>query len=99
MVAKMRDNGWTAVVYNRRGHRDKAGIRSDVDEVVEAEVGELACEVASPRAPEAEQMPDAAAAVGLPSPDKRKRPWPIYSDLEDMHEVRRRAVSSFIYYC
>ena len=92
-VDKMCGKGWTVVVYNRRGHRDRSGIRSNVVDAVDAEVSELACEVTSPRYPEAEEAPDVgpAAVSGVPlAPDKRKRPWPMYSDLEDMHEVCQR---------
>lgn len=92
-VDKMCGKGWTVVVYNRRGHRDRSGIRSNVVDAVDAEVSELACEVTSPRYPEAEEAPDVgpAAVSGVPlAQDKRKRPWPMYSDLEDMHEVCQR---------
>eukprot|EP00892_Ulva_mutabilis_P004487 jgi/Ulvmu1/240/UM001_0244.1 len=95
-VSNMSDKGWTVVVYNRRGHRDKAGIRSKVEDAVDAEVSELACEVASPRFPEAAETPDtgpAAVSDLVASPDKQKRPWPMYSDLEDMHEVVQHVLS------
>lgn len=97
MVSKSCENGWTAVVYNRRGHRDKSGIRSTVQEVVDAEVSEWACEVPSPRGTEAVELADIGSGPGtgcVPSPDRQKRPWPMYSDLEDMHEVWQSSLGS-----
>jgi hypothetical protein len=90
MVHEVLVRGWVAVVYNRRGHRDRTGVRTSVQAAVDATIGELECDVASPRT--TDNLLDAnGSPAELPTGNvagkARRKVWPMYSDLEDMSEV------------